>query len=1117
VFSRYRSNVHRLLLPVLLVFLGVLTSVFLSGSAMGSVVVHRTVVSLTFDDGRASQVTAGDLLASHGMHGTFYLNSGDVGYSSNTLTWPQVHTLANAGNEIGGHTANHVDLTTIPLDAARTEICSDRDALIAQGFSASSVSSFAYPAGNSNADVAALVAECGYTSARITQGLGTAGWCAAGNCPAAETIPPLDPYDVRATGSVNNAVTLAQLESLVTNAEQNGGGWVPFIFHDVGPNSDGYSISTSDFTDFLDWLSLRQSRGTIVRTVGEVMSGAVNPPPPGPNLLQNPSFDNGTNANGIPNCWEWISWGGNDGSWTETADAHSLPGTAVKGEITLWTSGETSFMVERSSECAPPVTPGQTYRVTGWYKGTLSPYLIAYWDDGTNSFSLGSAYSPNFPASANWHEFAWTTPPAPAGATALSLAFRIGGSTGDITFDDFALGDAAGTPPDIQISAPGTGSDVSGTTTLSANASDDQGIQNLAFYVDDKPVGTDTSAPYSLSWNSTTASEGTHTLTVLATDLNGAQSYDSLSFVVDNTIPTGNLTAPIAGFLNGTVTLKSDSSDTGSGVASVSFQRSPAGQNTWAEIGADTTSPYSASWDTTAGLDGSYDLRVVTTDKAGNSLTSPSISVTVDNAAPDVSLDTKPSNPSNSTAASFAFSSPTDFSATFRCSLNGVDFSSCSSPQEYTGLAEGSHTFWVKAVDGAGNESAAPASYDWTIDTTAPSVSIDSKPGNPTNSKSASFGFSSGDGTASFQCLLDSGSYSACTSPQTYSSLAAGSHSFSVKAIDPAGNQSTASYDWTIDPVSNLSITKSDGVTSVNETSTLTYTIAASNAGPFAASGAVFKDAAVTNLTVSSVSCGSASGGAVCPAAPDTSKALMQGTGIVIPTLPSGGSVTFTVTGSVGTGAQIANTATIDPPSGTTDPSGANNSATDTDTVNRAPVANAGLDQTVDASSTATLDGSQSSDADHDALSYKWVQTAGATVTLSSDTAAKPTFTAPAGNASLTFKLTVNDGRLTSSDTVMITVVRKANPAGKVYKRPQTKLVKAKILSAKQMAIFRFSGSNGKGKLSFQCKLDKGKYKSCRSGKSYKHLKLGKHIFRVRAKDAGGKVDLSPATKRFKI
>jgi len=92
-----------------------------------------------------------------------------------------------------------------------------------------------------------------------------------------------------------------------------------------------------------------------------------------------------------------------------------------------------------------------------------------------------------------------------------------------------------------------------------------------------------------------------------------------------------------------------------------------------------------------------------------------------------------------------------------------------------------------------------------------------------------------------------------------------------------------------------------------------------------------------------------------------------------------------------------------------------------------------------------------------------------------------------------------------------------ASPAVKVQATPQTKIAKAKIRARKRTASFRFSGSGGKGKLSFQCRLDKGKYKTCRSGKSYKHLKRGKHVFRVRAKDASGKLDQTPATRKFKI
>ncbi|MGD0274364.1 MAG: Ig-like domain-containing protein, partial [Gaiellaceae bacterium] len=82
----------------------------------------------------------------------------------------------------------------------------------------------------------------------------------------------------------------------------------------------------------------------------------------------------------------------------------------------------------------------------------------------------------------------------------------------------------------------------------------------------------------------------------------------------------------------------SDSADAGSGVASVSFQRSPAGAGSWTEIASDATSPYGAGWNTSAVADGSYELRVVTSDSAGNSHTSAPVSVTVDNTDPTGSL-----------------------------------------------------------------------------------------------------------------------------------------------------------------------------------------------------------------------------------------------------------------------------------------------------------------------------------------------------------------------------------------------------------------------------------------------------------------------------------------------
>jgi uncharacterized protein len=95
--------------------------------------------------------------------------------------------------------------------------------------------------------------------------------------------------------------------------------------------------------------------------------------------------------------------------------------------------------------------------------------------------------------------------------------------------------------------------------------------------------------------------------------------------------------------------------------------------------------------------------------------------------APDTTIDSNPSNPSNSSSASFTFSG-TDAGgsgvASFECKLDGGSFGSCTSPQNYSSLADGSHTFEVRAIDGAGNIDPTPASFTWTIDTVAPTISV---------------------------------------------------------------------------------------------------------------------------------------------------------------------------------------------------------------------------------------------------------------------------------------------------------------------------------------------------------------------------------------------------------
>jgi len=125
----------------------------------------------------------------------------------------------------------------------------------------------------------------------------------------------------------------------------------------------------------------------------------------------------------------------------------------------------------------------------------------------------------------------------------------------------------------------------------------------------------------------------------------------------------------------------------------------------------------------------------------------------------------------------------------------------------------------------------------------------------------------------------------------------------------------------------NLAVTKS-GPATVNAGSSFSYTLVASNGGPLAANGAVVTDAAVANFTATSVSCSAATGSATCPVAGLT-VANLEGAGIALPALPSGGTVTLVVTGTAaGAAGSISNTARIAAPVDLT-----NSNATPTSTV----------------------------------------------------------------------------------------------------------------------------------------------------------------------------------------
>ncbi|MGK2878538.1 MAG: Ig-like domain-containing protein [Solirubrobacterales bacterium] len=194
-------------------------------------------------------------------------------------------------------------------------------------------------------------------------------------------------------------------------------------------------------------------------------------------------------------------------------------------------------------------------------------------------------------------------------------------------------------PASVTITNPGT--PLRATITLNAAATDTGGgVANVA--IERSPAGlnswtticTDTTTPYSCSFDTTTVADGLYDFRAVATD-NSGNSATSVAVTgrrIDNTAPVVTLTNPGTP-RRGTVALAATATDGGSGMASVAFQYTVTGGGTWTTISTDAATPFAASFNTAA-LNGTYDIRALATDLAGNQSTSVATGIVLDNTVP---------------------------------------------------------------------------------------------------------------------------------------------------------------------------------------------------------------------------------------------------------------------------------------------------------------------------------------------------------------------------------------------------------------------------------------------------------------------------------------------------
>jgi hypothetical protein len=250
---------------------------------------------------------------------------------------------------------------------------------------------------------------------------------------------------------------------------------------------------------------------------------------------------------------------------------------------------------------------------------------------------------------------------------AAASPYKNGGSDGTDVGADFDALEAAtagvtsGAPgtsdtssPTVSMTAPGSGVTVSGTAVMvSASASDNVGVVRVQFRLDGANLGAPvTTPPYAISWNSTTAANGSHTLTAQALDAAGnmgASAARTVTVSNDTTPPTVAISSPTPGqTVSGVVTITASASDS-VGVTRIDYLQD--GQI----LGVLSPPVFTFAWITTTVSNGSHSLSVRAYDAVGNVTTSAAVVVTVNNAdvtPPTVTITSPTANPTYTTSSS---------------------------------------------------------------------------------------------------------------------------------------------------------------------------------------------------------------------------------------------------------------------------------------------------------------------------------------------------------------------------------------------------------------------------------------------------------------------------------
>lgn len=307
--------------------------------------------------------------------------------------------------------------------------------------------------------------------------------------------------------------------------------------------------------------------------------------------------------------------------------------------------------------------------------------------------------------------------------TVTAEATDAAGNTGPSTSSDFTLDNVAPSAPVID--SPADGARVSSLSSVSGHGAEAGAEVTVNAGAFNGSTNADGSGNWSIAVSPAITTDSLVTVTAFQTDAGGNDgAVATASVTIDATAPSASISSPTAGgyVIDATPDISFSASDTDPSLT------------TQCRVDADAFAACTSPWTTPTLTEGSHNAEVRATDSAGNSATA-TVSFTVDLTAPDTLLGSNlpgdGGQPDSDVTPTFDFSS-SDATATFRCKVDAGSWVVCASPFTIEAVGQGAHTFFVKAVDAAGNEDLSPASHTWTADSMPPAKPVITDPTNGT-------------------------------------------------------------------------------------------------------------------------------------------------------------------------------------------------------------------------------------------------------------------------------------------------------------------------------------------------------------------------------------------------